>query len=379
MTGDVLPGIRVLEGGEAFFARLFVRIAEARRTIVLRCFDWRDDETGELTARALIAAADRGVHVTVFKDLVGASYEYYEGSQQSFLHKTIDARTRVESIFLTLVYGRVSWPRPRPNALADAFLGHPNITTHRDLRRFDHSKVYVIDDEILFAGGVGVGDDERLANLDFMVEIESAEHVARYHARNEGRAPFDPDRPLDFLIHAAAVHGREACPLLEDRLRLIAGARSRVTIEMAYLGDPRVTDGLVAAVGRGVALTVVTGIRSNVIPDLNLATCDELLRRSGAPAHLRVVLHPRPVHSKVMVIDGRIVDLGSTNFTRLSHGRYDEVDVYFQDVELAQAIEGVVGRHADEGRLMTGPVRYNYWRSALERAIEGWQARPKRS
>jgi len=118
----------LLEGGAAFFDRLFARVARATRSIALRCFDWRDDETGELTARALIAAADRGVRVTVLKDLVGATYEYYEGSQQSFLHKTFDWRTRREAMLLRLAYGRLAWPRPRPNPLADAFLAHPNIT-----------------------------------------------------------------------------------------------------------------------------------------------------------------------------------------------------------------------------------------------------------
>src|SRR5205807_5034625 len=85
-SADAGPSVRLLEGGEAFFHRFFARVDRARRSILLRCFDWRDDETGALVARRLMAAADRGVRVTVLKDLVGATYEYYEGSQQSFLH-----------------------------------------------------------------------------------------------------------------------------------------------------------------------------------------------------------------------------------------------------------------------------------------------------
>jgi cardiolipin synthase A/B len=374
MMGDDLL---LLEGGEAFFDRLFARVARATRSIELRCFDWRDDETGELAARALIAAADRGVRVTVLKDLVGATYEYYEGSQQSFLHKTIDWRTRREAMLLRLVYGRPAWPRPRPNPLADAFLAHPNITVEGHRRRFDHSKVYVIDDEILFVGGVGVGDSERLLNLDFMIELNGAAYVERYRARDAGKAAFDPGRAVDFLIHAVAVNGRRDCPLLAARLGLLAAAEARITIEMAYLGDPRVTDALVDAVNRGVALTLVTGTRSNVIPDLNLATCDALLRRTGAPPRLRVVLHDKPVHSKLIVIDGVIVDLGSTNFTRLSHGGYDEVDVYVRDAGLAQAIEEAVERHVGGGTLIEGRVPFNRLLAAVESAVATRQAHPK--
>jgi cardiolipin synthase len=373
MAGDLL----LLEGGTAFFDRLFARVARATRSIELRCFDWRDDETGELMARALIAAADRGVRVTVLKDLVGATYEYYEGSQQSFLHKTIDWRTRREAMLLRLVYGRLAWPRPRPNPLADAFLAHPNIAVEGYRRRFDHSKVYVIDDEVLFVGGVGVGDSERLMNLDFMIELDGAAYVERYRARDAGTAAFDPGRAIDFLLHSVAVNGRRDCPLLASRLRLLASAESRITIEMAYLGDPRVTDALVDAVNRGVALTLVTGTRSNVIPDLNLATCDALLRRTGAPPRLRVVLHGKPVHSKLIVVDGVIVDLGSTNFTRLSHGGYDEVDVYVRDAGLAQALEDAVERHVASGTLVEGRVPFNRLRAALESAVATRQAHPK--
>jgi cardiolipin synthase len=375
-TAVATADVSIIEGGDAFFSRLVAGIERATRTIVFRCFDWRDDQTGELVARALLAAADRGVRVTIHKDLVGATYEYFEGSQQSFLHKDVELRTRLESVLLMLAYGALRWPRPRANPLAGALLSHSNITVERHRRRHDHSKVYVIDDETLFIGGVGIGDDERFANLDFMLEIEGKPYVARYHARNGGTADFDRERPLDFLVHSPATDGRHRCHVLDERLRLFASARSRITIEMAYFSDPRITNALIEAVSRGVAVTLVTGTRSNVIPDLKLATCRELVRRTGGPSHLRVVLHRRPVHSKAIVIDGRIADVGSTNFTRLSHGAYDEVDVYVQNAELAGAIEAVILRHASEGQIIDENVRYNRVRAALERAIEGHQARP---
>jgi cardiolipin synthase A/B len=372
--------VRLLEDGGAFFDRLFVCIEGARRSIAMRCFTWRDDETGEMLARALINAADRGVRVTVLKDLVGATYEYSEGSRQSFLHKTIGWRTRLEALALMLAYTRMRWPGPVASPLARSFLSHPGIFVQADRRRFDHSKVYVVDDEVMFVGGVGVGDEERLSNLDFMVEIDGADHVARYNERNLGAAPFDPARRLDFMLHSRNVHGeRAACPLLQQRLALIESARSRVTIEMAYLGDSRVTRALVESVGRGVAVTLVTGVRANVIPDLNLASCDDLLRKTGAPPHLRVVAHPRPVHSKAMVIDGTILDLGSTNFTVLSHGGYEEVDVYVRDSGIAAEVEAIIERHASEGVRLTGRVPFNRARAAAEGMLARRQARTNTS
>lgn len=380
----VTPGdaVVLLEGGEATFGRILRRIGGAHRTITLRCFNWRDDATGEVLARALLAAADRGVRVTIFKDRVGAVYEYLETTRQSFLHKEIDAWTRLHTLLLALAYGKRNI-RPsfaaRPNPLASALLAHHRVTVHGDRRRFDHAKVYVIDDEILFVGGVGIGDDSRFANLDFMVEISGASHVARYHARSSDRERFDRTRTIDFLTHTAAIHGRTSCGLLAERLQLIRDARERLTIEMAYLGDPRITDALVEAVRCGVALTLVTGERSSVIGNLNLATCDQLLQRTGAPPRLRVVLLPQTVHSKVMVVDGRIVDLGSTNFTPLSHGIYDEVDVCIRDSRLAAQVEGAIERHAGAGRGVGQRVRFNRAYAFLERTFVDLQVRQGRN
>jgi phosphatidylserine/phosphatidylglycerophosphate/cardiolipin synthase-like enzyme len=79
----------------------------------------------------------------------------------------------------------------------------------------------------------------------------------------------------------------------------------------------------------------------------------------------------------VIVIDGTIVDLGSTNFTLLSHGGYDEVDIYLRDPATARALEDAVERHAAEGRRITARVPFNRLRAAIEGAVAVRQARPK--
>src|SRR6185369_4159018 len=115
--------------------------------ILVRSFNWRDDATGEMVARALLRAADRGVIVTILKDRVGMHYEYLEGSKQSFFHKSIGLRVRLQTWFLMAVYGQWGSLKQRPSEVAQAILQHPNITVHRDQKRFDHAKVYVFDDE----------------------------------------------------------------------------------------------------------------------------------------------------------------------------------------------------------------------------------------
>jgi phosphatidylserine/phosphatidylglycerophosphate/cardiolipin synthase-like enzyme len=118
----------------------------------------------------------------------------------------------------------------------------------------------------------------------------------------------------------------------------------------------------------------LTAARANVLGDLNLATCAELLRRTGSPANLRIVLHPRMVHGKAMVGDGEWVDLGSTNFTTLSHASYEELDLFLRDAHFAAQVEQAIENDIRAGAVARLPLRYRRLHAAFERvamAIHG--------
>ncbi|MCG8556670.1 MAG: phosphatidylserine/phosphatidylglycerophosphate/cardiolipin synthase family protein [Proteobacteria bacterium] len=376
---DTVAAARVtptlLECGASAYARIVSRIEQSRRHIVVRCFDWRDDDSGDLIGRAVLRAAERGVRVDIYKDLVGASYEHFEAGKHSFFHKEIGAKSRFEVWFLRMVY-RQGGPRKQERSeLAEAILGHPRITVHHDRRRFDHSKVYIFDDQRMILGGMGIGDDFQLRNIDFMVELDCREAVSRYHARNHGSACFDPSRRLDFMLHNRSIDGRRGGSLLGDRLALIDGAERSLSIEMAYLGDRRFTEALIRAVARGVQVKLLAPERANVLASLNRACCDEILRRTGAPRNLRILLHPRMVHGKVMVVDHAIVEIGSANFTPISHGTYEEVDLYLRDHEFARIVEAAIERHSAGAAVYGARIPYNRVYQLFERSIVAYQAR----
>src|SRR5439155_22245879 len=115
-------------------------------------------------------------------------------------------------------------------------------------------------------------------------------------------------------------HRKKSCPMISHRLALIDAAQTALTVEMAYLGDRRFTAALARAVQRGLAVKLVTADHADVLANINRATCDALMRLTGAPDNLTIVLVPRMVHSKVGVIDHRFVDIASADITSLSHG-----------------------------------------------------------
>jgi cardiolipin synthase A/B len=367
--------LRVLGSGDTAFQAILERVRGAKKSVEIRAFLWRDDEAGNLLGEAVLAAADRGAQVTIHKDRIAAVYEYTGGNKQSFFHKRVDPVRGFQAWLLGAVYRAPGSFKQRPNALAERVLAHPKIVVEHNRKRFDHSKIYIIDDHYLALGSMGIGDNHRHDWIDIMVEAEGPEHVARLRERMAGHDEFDPSRGIDFLVHSREAHRKRSCPMISHRLALIEAARESLTVEMAYLGDRRFTAALARAVQRGVHLKLVTADQADVLGATNRATCDMLRRLTGAPENLTIVLLPRMVHSKVVVIDHRWSDVGSANFTALSHGVYDEINLYADSESFARALEAEIDSHCADGRIVDQKLTWKRAFSGLEAAIVAYQSR----
>ena len=367
--------LRVLGSGDTAFQAIVERIRGARVSLEIRAFLWRDDEAGNLVGDAVLAAADRGVRVTIHKDKIAAVYEYTGGNKQSFFHKRVEPIRGFQAWFLGAIYRAPGSFKQRPNELARRILTHPNISVEHERKRFDHSKVYIIDDRYIILGSMGIGDNHRHDWLDVMVEAEGPQHVARLRERMSGLDEFDPSRGLDFLVHSRDAHRKKSCPMISHRLALIDAAERSITVEMAYFTDRRFTAALARAVERGLEVKVVIADQADVLANINRAECDALMRMTGAPENLTIVLVPRMVHSKVVVIDHRFSDVGSANFTALSHGVYDEINLYADSERLALALEPFFARPGHPAPIAEQRLRYRRMYSGVERAIIAYQSR----
>jgi cardiolipin synthase len=372
LDGDVL---RVLGSGDVAFQAIVERIRGAEKSVEIRAFLWRDDEAGNMLGDAVLAAADRGVRVTIHKDKIAAVYEYTGGNKQSFFHKRVEAIRGFQAWFLGAIYRAPGSFKQRPNELSERILAHPNISVEHQRKRFDHSKVYIIDDRSIILGSMGIGDNHRHDWIDVMVEAEGATHVARLRERMAGLDEFDPSRGLDFLVHSREAHRKRSCPMISHRLALIDAAERSITVAMAYFTDRRFTAALARAVQRGVDVKVVIADYADVLANINRASCDALMRLTGAPDNLSILLVPRMVHSKVVVIDHRFCDVGSANFTSLSHGVYDEINLYADCAPFACALEAEIERHCEDAKVAEQRLRYRRMYSGFERAIIAYQSR----
>ncbi len=367
---------RVLGSGDKAFRAIVDRVARAETSVEIRAFLWRDDEAGNFLAEAVLTAADRGAQVVIHKDRIAAVYEYMGGNKQSFFHKRVDPIRGLQAWLLgSLGIGAKGSIRQRPNPLLERMIDHGNIRVEHNRKRFDHSKLFIIDERYLALGSMGIGDNHRHEWIDVMVEADGPEHVARLRERMDGGDEFDPSRGIDFLVHSREAHRKHSCPMISHRLALIDSAKVSLTVEMAYLGDRRFTAALARAVTRGCAVKLVTAENADVLGATNRATCDLLLRTTGAPENLKVVVLPRMVHSKVVVIDHRFADVGSANFTALSHGVYDEINLSADSESFAAELEAEIEAHCEGGKVAGGRIAYRKMFSGIEKAVVAYQSR----
>ncbi|HEY4058710.1 MAG TPA: phospholipase D-like domain-containing protein, partial [Kofleriaceae bacterium] len=210
--------LRVLGSGDQAFQQIVERVRNAERSVEIRAFLWRDDEAGNQLGEAVLEAADRGVKITIHKDKIAAVYEYTGGNKQSFFHKRVDPIRGFQAWFLGAVYRAPGSFKQKPNALSQRLLEHPNVNVQHHKKRFDHSKVYIIDDRYMILGSMGVGDNHRHEWIDVMVEAEGEEHCARLRERMAGHDEFDPSRGIDFLVHSREAHRNHTCPMMSHRL-----------------------------------------------------------------------------------------------------------------------------------------------------------------
>lgn len=131
-------GVSLIRNGiEAFLARV-VMIKQAKHSLDLQYYIWKDDITGKILLSLLIEAADRGVKVRLLLDDLGSKgLDQYIQALNS--HENIEIR-----LFNPFIYRK-----------------HILINFLSDFRRLNyrmHNKLFIMDKQVAVVGGRNIGD-----------------------------------------------------------------------------------------------------------------------------------------------------------------------------------------------------------------------------
>ncbi|WP_460711006.1 phospholipase D-like domain-containing protein [Lysobacter terrae] len=346
----IVPGNHVvdLENGAEIFPAMLAAIRGAKKTITFETYIYWEGRVGQDFADALSDRARAGVTVNVTIDWVGSIT-----MDEHQLQQMQDAGVHVER------YRPLHWYN----------LARLNNRTHR--------KLLVVDGAVAFTGGVGIGDP-------WLGHAQDPEHWRDMHFRIEGPAvaqfqsafndnwikttgvvlngadyfpPLARAGEMDaHLFISSPSGGSESMHLMY--LMAIAASERTIDLQAAYfIPDELVTKALIAARHRGVRIRVI-------VPGKNTdSDAARFASKSGWGPLLLAGLEiheyePTMFHNKMLIVDGLLVSVGSTNFDLRSFRLNDEASLNVYDAAFAARMTKVF----EHDLLFTHRYTYQTWK-----------------
>ncbi len=319
---------------------MLAAIDQAQHSVALSTYIFSNDRAGKWFIDALIRAVQRGVHVRVILDDIGARYSW-------------------PSVVRSLRAGGVKVARFLPT-LVPGFFSYSNLRSHR--------KLLITDGRLGFTGGCNIREGHVLSlnpsyviqDLHFRLEgpiVRQMQEVFLQDWAFSTQEMLEGDAWLPTLSPAGNVPARgiAAGPdgdVAKRRLTLVGAvtcARSSVMIVTPYfLPEYSLITALNVAALRGVQVDIVLPRENNLslVQWASTALLWQLLERG-----CRVWLSPPPFdHTKLMVVDQAWTLFGSGNWDSRSLRLNFEFDIECFDVELAQTLHATACAKRDASR-----------------------------
>ena len=323
----LMPGNKItpLVNGDRIFPAMLKAIMEAQRSIAFETYIYWSGEIGERLAQALAQKAREGVRVHVLMDWMGSRH-----LNRSAMEHMVQSGVKVQR------YRPLHWYS----------LSRLNFRTHR--------KLLIVDGRIGFIGGVGITDDwlgdaqdpKHWRDTHYQVEGPVVAHMQTAYMDNwlktsshvlHGPAYFPELQPcgssLAHVFKGAPREGNENIQLMF--LMVFAAAKKSIVIQTPYfLPEPLCLRALFDARKRGVDVQIMVPGEYLDIPVIRYAS------RHGWGRVLKQGVRifeyqPTMLHSKLCVVDGIFVSVGSANFDHRSFELNDEANLNVYDTDFA--------------------------------------------
>jgi cardiolipin synthase len=332
----------ILNNGDAIFPAMTGAIGDAKMTVNLESYIFKNDKAGEIIAQALMAAARRGVEVRVMVDATGSS-----------LSGPLLDRMRKAGV--------------------KAYVFHPiRLWSLYKIGRRTHRKILVVDGTVSFTGGFCIAEpwlgDARNPKewRDIMVRATgpvSAQMQAIFgedwtYTTGEilaGDKFYPHIEPAGETLAQGIKVSRGDSSSLAAKFYYVAieSARKSIHIQNAYfVPDAQIRAALVRAAQRGVDVRIMVPGRHNDMPLVRMASrrhYDELLKGG-----VRILEYSRTMmHNKNAVVDGLFSTVGSINFDARSLLENNEDSLSFYDRDFGARMEATFAEDEKNCREVT--------------------------
>lgn len=328
----------LLVDGKEAFPEIINCINNAKKSVNINMFIWRDDNIGNEIAEVVLKAANRGVNVNISVDRYGVVLEKSEESKKSFFHKKQSIIEKTKSKVLELVYPMKNAPKNVKDEYSDLYkeiMNHKNIKVNKDEFKADHSKYYIIDDEILIMGGINIEDKENGKDMqgrvyqDYMVKLNGKEYVDNFMDKINNKVNSSED--YFFGVNIKKNNKKELFEMEKLYLDMIKESKKELTITMAYFSLlENFHKEIINAYKRGVKVRIMIPGNANYQDDTNKRTIKKLMMECDN--NIDVYLSKKMVHTKMMIND-EYISMGSTNITKKAFNQLNELNLFIKNVK----------------------------------------------
>ena len=350
--------VTLLMNGQEKFDDMFEAIRQARSSIHLEYFNFRNDSVAKLLFTILEAKAEQGVEVRALFDGFGNT------SNNRPLKKSHLAAIRSHGIQI-YEFNPVKFP------------------WIDDIFNRDHRKIVVIDGQLAYTGGMNVAD----------YYINGTEQVGEWHdmhCRIEGEEVNTLQKIFLRMwkkvtgeeIHGAKYYryGSEGgyfkglkpdTTIREFYYNAINFARDSIKIINPYFTpSPRLKRALRKAAERGVKVELMLSVKSDIplTPDCGFYNAHRLMKRGVKVWMFKPGFH----HTKIIMVDGKFCTVGSANLNSRSL-RWDyEENAVIVDKHTTKELSDLFERQKKDCFLLT-PESWNSFRTRWQK-FRGWFA-----
>jgi cardiolipin synthase len=337
----------ILNNGDEIFPAMTKAIREARATVNLESYIFKDDKAGKIMADALMDAARRGVEVRVLVDGTGSKFSgpLLDRMRQAGVNARVFRPIRLWSLLKI---------------------------AHRT-----HRKILVVDGTVSFTGGFCIADqwlgDARNPKewRDTMVQVTGPVSAQMQAIFSEdwtfttgeilaGDKLYPRLAPAgDVMAQAIKVsHGDSSSLAAMLYYVAIQSARKSIHIQNAYFVPTRqIREALIQAAKRGVDVRIMVPGRHIDEPLVRMAS--RLRYGELLTAGVRIFEYNRTMmHNKNAVIDGLFSTIGSINFDARSIHENAEESLAFYDRDFGARMEAMFAEDERNCREIT----YESWK-----------------
>lgn len=332
-----------LVNGDAAYPQMLRAIDGATRSIGFETYIFKSDEAGREFVAALERAVARGVEVRVLIDGVGQIYSW---------PPIVQALRAAKIPYARFMYSLWPWRMPYLN-----------------LR--NHQKILVVDGKLGFAGGMNIGDANRVTassrhsvrDIHFEIEGPLVAHLTEafaddWHITTKesliGDSWFPPLTGQGDVVARGIPSGPHESI---ERVRWIIAAaisearRSLRIMTPYFLPDETLAAGLRLAALRGVAVDIILPEKTNLafVTWASMARLDELI-----DVGCRVWLGPPPFnHSKLTLVDDCWALVGSSNWDPRSLTLNFEFNIECHGAGLVRQLDEIFQQEMSRSRRLT--------------------------